>query len=138
MEIGGLTLDHLGVEVKDLNDQIGVYEALGLAVCQEHVQSNQVHKVFGPFEGAWFEPLESAAVDSPIGRILDKRGLGLHNEALKVKNIENMFERLTAHGVELTDHQPLRGAEGSQVALVHPSATGGILLELVQHPGGHT
>lgn len=133
MEIGELARDHLSVAVKDLKDQ----GALGLAVAHRgRVQSDCVNIAFVPFDGERFERLELNAMDSPVGRLSDKRGTGSHEVAFKVKDIENMLERRKVHDMELIDHQPRSGAKRPQVACVQPSATGRILFELVQQPGG--
>ena len=41
-------------------------------------------------------------------------------------------------GVPLIDETPRAGARGHKVAFVHPKATGGVLVELVEPAGGET
>ncbi len=132
-----LQLDHLGVAVRDLESQLATYQALGLTVAhQEHIAQDEVAVAFVPFVGGRFEFLAPTADSSPVARFLDKRGPGLHHVALTVTRLAETLERLAALGVRLIDQTPRQGAEGSQVAFIHPSATGGVLLELVQRPEG--
>ena len=67
-----------------------------------------------------------------LARFLEKRGPGLHHIAVEVEGIEAALELLKGLGVPLIDETPRRGARGHKVAFVHPSATGGVLVELVE------
>ena len=66
-----------------------------------------------------------------MGRFLDKRGEGLHHVALKVPDLSAAVERLRASGARLLN-EPRAGAGGHLYVFVHPSSTGGVLLELIQ------
>ncbi len=129
-----MKLDHLGVAVRHLDEAIILYEAMGLEVAhREQVTQDQVSVAFIPFGGGRFELLEPLADTSPIAKFLDRRGPGLHHVALEVPNIRKTLGDLKKRGLQLIDSEPRPGADQSLVAFVHPSATGGILLELVQH-----
>ncbi|HXF42424.1 MAG TPA: methylmalonyl-CoA epimerase, partial [Pyrinomonadaceae bacterium] len=78
------------------------------------------------------ELLEPISNDSPISKFLEKRGAGIHHIALRVKDIESALEQLKSSGMRLIDESPKIGAEGSKIAFIHPSSTGGVLLELVE------
>jgi methylmalonyl-CoA/ethylmalonyl-CoA epimerase len=78
------------------------------------------------------ELLEPLSDDSPVGRFLDKRGPGLHHVAIRVADIRAALGKLKESGARLVDEVPRVGAGGCLVAFVHPSSTGGVLLELVQ------
>jgi methylmalonyl-CoA/ethylmalonyl-CoA epimerase len=43
-----------------------------------------------------------------------------------------MIAALTARGVRMIDTEPRRGAHGALIAFVHPSSSGGVLVELKQ------
>lgn len=133
-----MKLDHIGVAVKDLDASLKAYEALGLQVAhREHVARDQVEVAFLPFEGGRFELLLPDQEESPVGRFLAKRGEGIHHVALGVRDIHAEVKRLKEAGVRLIDETPRPGADQSFVAFIHPSATGGVLVELVErHPGG--
>ena len=95
---------------------------------------SRLESVFTGNFGAWmsFELLEPTGEDSPISKFLEKRGPGIHHIAVEVDDIEAALAKLKARGVRLIDETPRTGAESCLVAFVHPSSTGGVLLELVQ------
>jgi len=78
------------------------------------------------------ELLEATSDDSPISKFLEKRGPGIHHIAVRVDDIRGALARLKQYGARLIDEEPRMGARGCLVAFVHPSSTGGVLLELVQ------
>jgi methylmalonyl-CoA/ethylmalonyl-CoA epimerase len=130
-------LDHIGIAVKDLQAALAFYrDALGLEIeAPEEVPSQHVRAHFIPAGEAKLELLEATSVESPIARYIDKRGPGLHHITLRVGDIRAAIAQLKAHGARLIDEEPRPGAEGSLIAFVHPSATGGVLIELKQsHP----
>ncbi len=86
-----------------------------------------------PAGDARIELLEPAAEDSPISKFIEKRGGGLHHIALRVPDLLAVVERLRASGAKLLN-EPRTGAGGHLYVFVHPSSTGGVLLELVQEP----
>jgi methylmalonyl-CoA epimerase len=77
------------------------------------------------------ELLEPTEQDSVIGKFIDKRGEGLHHVALKVPDLSAAVERLRASGARLLN-EPRAGAGGHLYVFVHPSSTGGVLIELIQ------
>ena len=140
-------LDHIGIAVKDLNAALAFYrDALGLEVgAPEEVPSQHVRAQFIPVgepgdrgagaPGVRLELLEATSPESPIAKYIDKRGAGLHHITLRVGDIRAALAQLKARGARLIDEEPRPGAEGSLIAFVHPSATGGVLIELKQsHP----
>jgi methylmalonyl-CoA/ethylmalonyl-CoA epimerase len=134
------TIDHIGIAVGSLTDSLAFFrDALGLELDRpEEVLSQRVraHFVFtadGP-DGSKLELLEATADDSPIAKYVARRGAGLHHVALRVEDIGAALVELAARGVRLIDETPRPGAHGTRVAFVHPSATGGVLVELVQKP----
>jgi methylmalonyl-CoA/ethylmalonyl-CoA epimerase len=71
---------------------------------------------------------------SPVAQYLEKRGSGIQHVALEVDNLAAWLAHLNSKGVELIDQEPRRGAHGTLIAFVHPRATGGVLIELVEEP----
>jgi LAO/AO transport system kinase len=129
---GGLRLDHLGVAVKSIAAARGFYEALGLVVSHEEtVEHEQVKTAMLPLGESRIELLEATEEGSTIGRFLAKRGEGLHHIAVHVDGIDAMFARLTAQGARLASDSVRVGAGGHRYFFVHPSTTGGVLLEIV-------
>ena len=70
--------------------------------------------------------------DEGLERFLEKRGPGLHHIAVEVEGIEQALATLKALGIALIDETPRKGARGHKVAFLHPKATGGVLVELVE------
>jgi methylmalonyl-CoA/ethylmalonyl-CoA epimerase len=76
------------------------------------------------------EFLEPVAPDTPIGKYLARRGAGIHHICIAVPDINIALERCRTAGVRVIDETPRRGAEGKLIAFLHPSSTGGVLVEL--------
>jgi methylmalonyl-CoA epimerase len=127
-------LDHVGIAVKDLNAALAFYrDALGLVVeSSEDVASQKVRAHFLPVGESSLELLEATSPDSAIARYIEKRGPGLHHITLRVDDISAALAHLKSRGVRLVDEQPRPGAEGAQVAFIHPSSAHGVLVELKQ------
>ena len=132
------TLDHIGVAVRGLSDAIAFYrDALGLEVSEPtDVPSERVRAVFVAVGQASIELLEATAPDSAIARSIERRGEGLHHVTLAVDDLSAALAQLKARGVRLVDETPRPGAHGTRVAFVHPSSTGGVLLELKERTSG--
>lgn len=75
--------------------------------------------------------------EGPIKKYIDTKGGGIHHMALSVDNLDEALVELKAKGIELIDEKPRYGAHNSRIAFIHPRATGGILIELVQATAGH-
>jgi methylmalonyl-CoA/ethylmalonyl-CoA epimerase len=129
-----MKIDHLGIATKGIDDALRFWQnALGLDhVHTEVVEDQKVRIAMLPIGESRIELLEPIADDSPISKFLEKRGGGIHHIAVRVADIEAALQRLKDNGITLIDESPRVGAEGCLVAFVHPSSTGGTLLELVQ------
>ena len=126
-------IDHVAVCVADPEATAQVYQKLfGLTATDKEVVESQKTE-------AWLLPIGESNVEliTPRGneglaRFLEKRGPGIHHIALEVEGIENALTFLKGLGVPLIDETPRIGARGHKVAFVHPKATGGVLVELVE------
>ena len=127
-------INHLGVATKGIDEALGFWvDALGLEnVHTEVVEDQKVRVAMLPIGESRIELLEPTSDDSPISKFLEKRGGGIHHVAIEVNDIAASLAKLKTKGVRLIDEVPRIGAEGCLVAFVHPSATNGVLLELVQ------
>ena len=126
-------IDHLGIAVKSLEAAKATYEKLGLSVSpEETVEQEQVRLVMVPVGESRLELLEATSEDSMIAKFIAKRGEGLHHVCLKVPDLPAVVERLKQDGVRLVSAEIKTGAGGHQYVFVHPTSTGGVLLELVQ------
>lgn len=130
-----LEIDHLGVAVKSLAAAKEFYQALGLAVVgEETVEHEKVKVAMLPVGESRIELLEATAPDSPVGRFIAKRGEGLHHVALRVEDLAGTVERLKQRGTRFITDEIKVGAGGHLYVFLHPSATGGVLLELCEDP----
>ncbi len=131
-------IDHLGIAVKSLVSARSFYEKLGLAASEEEiVEAEQVRLVMVPVGESRLELLEPTSETSAIARFIGKRGEGLHHICLRVPDLRAVVSKLKQDGVRLVSDEIRTGAGGHQYVFVHPSSSGGVLLELVQD-GGHT
>jgi len=83
-------------------------------------------------EDATIELIEPIGSEGGIARFLEKRGGGLHHVSLQVDDIDKEVEQLKAKGVKLLGEKPMQPSEGSRIIFIHPSSTGGILIELME------
>lgn len=126
-------IDHLGIAVKSLSAAKAIYEKLGLTVLpEEMVEQEQVRLVMVPVGESRLELLEATSETSSIAKFIAKRGEGLHHVCLKVPDLPAAVARLKKDGVRLVSDEIKVGAGGHKYVFVHPSSTGGVLLELVQ------
>ena len=70
-----------------------------------------------------------------VARFLASKGEGFHHVCFEVANLAETLLRLEIDGLELIDSAPRRGAEGP-VAFIHPRSCHGVLVELIEAPGG--
>jgi len=130
------TIDHLGIAVKSLAAAKSIYQKLGMSVSpEETVEAEQVRLVMVPVGESRLELLEATSENSTIAKFIAKRGEGLHHVSLRVPDLAAAVERLRKDGVRLVSEEIKVGAGGHRYIFVHPSSTGGVLLELVE--GSH-
>jgi len=129
-----MKINHLGIATRGIDEALKFWsDALGLEnVHTEVVEDQKVRVAMLPIGESRIELLEPTSEDSPISKFLEKRGGGIHHIAVEVDDIKASIAQLKAKGMRLIDENPRIGAEGCLVAFVHPSATNGVLLELVQ------
>ena len=127
------TIDHLGIAVKSLAASKAIYQKLGMTVSPEElVEAEQVRVVMVPVGETRLELLEPTSEDSVIAKFIAKRGEGLHHVSLRVPDLTAAVARLKRDGVRLVSEEIKVGAGGHRYVFVHPSSTGGVLLELVE------
>jgi methylmalonyl-CoA/ethylmalonyl-CoA epimerase len=130
-------IDHVAVCVKDVDEAIAKYkQVLGLEPeVREVVASQKTEAVLLPIGETSLE-LISPRGNEGLEKFLERRGPGLHHIAVEVEGIEDALAALKALGIPLVDETPRKGARGHKVAFLHPKATGGVLVELVEpeHP----
>jgi methylmalonyl-CoA/ethylmalonyl-CoA epimerase len=130
-------IDHVAVCVSDIDAAAATYKKVfGLeARDRETVASQKTEAVLLPIGGSSLELISPRGNDGLV-KFLEKRGPGLHHVALEVEGIQAALDFLKGLGVPLIDETPRAGARGHKVAFVHPKATGGVLVELVEPADG--
>jgi methylmalonyl-CoA/ethylmalonyl-CoA epimerase len=128
-------IEHIGIAVKDLNESIRYYEEILGLKCYaiEEVKDQKVKTAFFMLGQTKIELLESTDPEGPIGKFIDKKGEGIHHLAFAVEGIDNALEELQSKGVQLIDSKSRKGAEGLDIAFLHPKSTRGILTELCEN-----
>ena len=129
-----LKVDHIGVAVRSLEEATRLYsDGLGMEITRvENVPEQKARVALIPVGESCLELLEATDADSPVGRFIATRGEGIHHICLQVDDLAATISRLTTAGIRMIDAEPRKGAEDRLVAFVHPSALGGVLLELSQ------
>ena len=130
-------LDHVAVVVKDLSAGKKRWEDIGLkfSSIEEVVESQGVTTAFAPMDkNANMELLAPYGEDGPIHKFLAKKGEGIHHLCFVVPDIEAKCKELKEKGLILINENPVLGAGGCLVNFIHPKSTGGVLVELSQHP----
>lgn len=126
-------IDHVAIAVPSIDGALAKYQqSLGLDVKErEIVASQKVEAALLPVGETSLELIEPRGNEG-LAKFLEKKGPGLHHIALEVEGIEAALAFLKAAGIPLVDETPRIGARGHKVAFLHPKATGGVLVELVE------
>ena len=128
---------HVAVVVRDMDAALATYRDqlhLPLDVLLP-IESDGVRIAFLPVGESSIELVEPTDESTGVARFLATRGEGFHHVCLEIDDVQAELDRLTAAGLELIDKSPRRGAEGP-VAFIHPRSCHGVLVELIEAPGG--
>lgn len=131
-------LHHVAIATEDLAAARRLYvDQLGMRPAQEEPElvAPQGVNVFVVYAGTQrIELVEPTGPETPVGKFIAKRGTGIHHMAFEVEDLEAALRTLTEEGVRLVHTTPQQGSHHTAIAFLHPSATGGVLMELVQDP----
>ena len=125
-------IEHLGIAVKSIEDSLPYYEGiLGLKCYSIEVVADQkVKTAFFKVGQTKIELLEPTSEDSTIAKFIEKRGEGIHHIAFAVSDVQQDLDEAASKGVQLIDKAPRSGAEGLDIAFLHPKSTCSVLTEL--------
>ena len=129
--------EHLGIAVKSLDEAIPYYENILGMKCYsiEEVADQKVKTAFFKVGQTKLELLEPTSDESPIAKFIEKRGEGIHHLAFAVEDgVANALAEMEGKGVRLIDKAPRKGAEGLNIAFIHPKSTHGVLTEFCEKP----
>jgi methylmalonyl-CoA/ethylmalonyl-CoA epimerase len=129
-------IEHIGIAVKNLEESIKYYEnILGLkCYAVEEVADQKVKTAFFLVGQTKIELLESTSPDGPIAKYIEKKGEGIHHLAFATIGLADALSEVEQKGIQLIDKQPRKGAEGLNIAFLHPKSTNGVLTELCEKP----
>ena len=127
-------IEHIGIAVNSLEESIPYYEkTLGLKCYSiEEVIEQKVKTAFFKVGQTKIELLEATSDDSPIAKFIAKKGPGVHHIAFAVNDLEAKMKEVDDKGIQLIDRKPRKGAEGLDIAFLHPKSTFGVLTELCE------
>lgn len=129
-------IEHLGIAVKSIEDSLPYYEGiLGLKCYNiEVVEDQKVKTAFFKVGQTKIELLEPTSPESTIAKFIEKKGEGIHHIAFSVDSVAASLAEAESKGVQLIDKAPRAGAEGLNIAFLHPKSTCGVLTEFCEHP----
>jgi methylmalonyl-CoA/ethylmalonyl-CoA epimerase len=127
-------IEHLGIAVKSIEASLPYYEkVLGLKCYSiEEVADQKVKTAFFKVGQTKIELLEPTSEESAVAKFIEKRGEGIHHIAFSVDGVQQALTEVSEKGVQLIDKAPRRGAEGLNIAFLHPKSTGSVLTELCE------
>jgi methylmalonyl-CoA/ethylmalonyl-CoA epimerase len=128
-------IEHIGIAVTNLESTIDFYQNVFGLKCYniEEVKEQKVRTAFFLVGQTKIELLESTDPEGPIGKFIEKKGEGIHHIAFAVDKIEDKLAQAEKAGVKLIDSKPRKGAEGLDIAFLHPKSTNGVLVELCEN-----
>jgi methylmalonyl-CoA epimerase len=130
-------IHHVAVVVRDLEASLGFYQdTLGLRLeTVMPIAADRVRIAFLPVGDSKLELVEPTDETTGVARFLESKGEGFHHICFEVPDLAETLTRLAIDGIELIDTAPRKGAEGP-VAFLHPRSCHGVLVELIESPGG--
>jgi methylmalonyl-CoA/ethylmalonyl-CoA epimerase len=128
----GARIAHIGIAVRALDEMLPFYRDI-LGLPEVPLDDADGARIVGLASGeSLVELLEPEREGSPIAKFIEKRGPGIHHVCFEVDDLDAALARCRDAGLRLIDETPRLGAEGKRIAFLHPSATGGVLIELTE------
>lgn len=130
-------IHHIAVIVPSIEDSLGLYRdrlRMPLETIMD-IPTDRVRIAFLGVGESKVELVQPTDDSTGVARFLASKGPGFHHVCYEVPDLTEELTRLAIDGIELIDSAPRRGAEGP-VAFLHPRSCGGVLVELIEAPGG--
>ena len=129
-------IDHVGIAVRDLDEAIAFYEEkYGMKMVHREVNEQQGVEEAMMAVGdstSCIQLLAPLHDDTTIGKFIEKNGVGIQQMAYRVKDLDDVSEKLRERGLRLLYPEPRTGTAGSRIQFIHPKDAGGVLVELVE------
>ena len=129
-------IDHIGIATESIDSALPFWNVLGFKSSGGGIVEEQGVEVryMRNESDTRIELLEPTGPDTPVGRFIERKGEGIQQLAISVPDIRETIEKLTEMGVIMINPEPQIGHGGRKIAFVHPSSSGGVLIELVERP----
>ena len=126
-------IDHIAIAVKNIDEVLKVWgDVFGVkSEHEEEILDQGVKAAAVNIGGVHIEFVQPVKPDTGIAKFVETKGEGIHHIAFEVENLEKELAALVAKGVALIDKKPRKGMAG-MIDFIHPKATKGVLIELVQ------
>ena len=128
-------IEHIGIAVHSIEEALPYYEnVLGFECYKtEEVADQKVKTAFLKVGDTKLELLEPTSPDSTVAKFLETRGSGFHHMAYAVEDgVANALAECGEKSIRTIDAAPRAGADGMNIAFLHPKATQSILTELCE------
>ncbi|MCH8206064.1 MAG: methylmalonyl-CoA epimerase [Chloroflexi bacterium] len=125
-------INHVCMAVRDIEATLAFYQKVfgtGKAEVEE-IEDQGVKASLVRVGGSQLEFIQPTDPDGGVARFIERKGEGVHHICFEVEDVQRTLDRLDAEGIELIDKSPREGLSGT-IAFLHPRATGGVLIELV-------
>ena len=128
---------HVALIVADIETALGLWRDMLGAPLETvmDIEHDRVRIAFLTVGESKVELVQPTDDTTGVARFLANKGEGFHHVCFEVGNLAETLIRLELDGLELIDSAPRRGAEGP-VAFIHPRSCHGVLVELIEAPGG--
>ena len=130
-------LNHVCIAVRDIDETLKFYgELFGVGSAEvEEIEEQGVRAALLKVGDSQLEFIEPTDPAGGVAQFIERRGEGLHHICFEVDGLEEKLQHLAANDVQLIDQSPRPGLAG-MIAFIHPRATRGVLIELVDRESG--
>ena len=129
-------IDHIGLAVNDIESAVAFYQQQLGVLAWEIIELPERHMrvAVAHIGTSMVELIAPTSPEAAFAKYLAEKGPGMHHIAYRVDDIHAALTQLKDQGVRLIDDVPRPGLHDTLVAFIHPKASLGTLIELVQHP----
>jgi len=125
-------INHVCIAVGDIHDTLAFYkDTFGVSASDiEEIEDQGVLAALVRVGGSQLEFIQPTDPTNGVSRFIERKGEGVHHICFEVDDLQRTLDNLSENDVELIDTTPRDGLSGS-IAFIHPKATRGVLIELV-------
>ena len=126
-------MNHVCIAVLNIEETLEFYENLfGVTKSGEieNIEDQGVKAALVRGGASQLEFIQPTDNENGVAKFIDRKGEGVHHICFEVDNLESTLKDLDLAGVQLIDKEPRDGLSGT-IGFIHPKATRGVLIELV-------